>query len=132
MTLIVKPCDFKDGACTHCNATEQDDCEGWVPPAQEILADAIVALEVELASRATYIRELEDANTPEIVALKAERDALRAALTEYDALIRYQYTGSHEAMHALTKAAKNGAAVLEQGGASMTIKPCDFKDGQHD
>ena len=45
-------------------------------------------------------------------ALLAERDTLKSALSEYDALIRYQYTGSHEAMHALTKAAKAGASLL--------------------
>ena len=44
--------------------------------------------------------------------LEAENARLREALTEYDALIRYQYTGSREAMHALTKAAKNGMKVL--------------------
>jgi hypothetical protein len=26
----VKPCGFVDGACTHCEATERGDCQGWV------------------------------------------------------------------------------------------------------
>ena len=26
----IKPCKFANGACIHCQATEQSDCEGWV------------------------------------------------------------------------------------------------------
>jgi hypothetical protein len=26
----VKPCGFVGGACTHCEATERGDCQGWV------------------------------------------------------------------------------------------------------
>jgi hypothetical protein len=26
----VKPCEFVGGACTHCEATERGDCQGWV------------------------------------------------------------------------------------------------------
>ena len=26
----VKPCQFANGACIHCEATEREDCEGWV------------------------------------------------------------------------------------------------------
>ena len=26
----IKPCKFANGACIHCQATEQGDCEGWV------------------------------------------------------------------------------------------------------
>ena len=26
----IKPCKFANGACIHCQATEQNDCEGWV------------------------------------------------------------------------------------------------------
>ena len=30
----IKPCKFANGACIHCQATEQNDCEGWVCPPQ--------------------------------------------------------------------------------------------------
>ena len=30
----IKPCKFANGACIHCQATEQSDCEGWVCPPQ--------------------------------------------------------------------------------------------------
>ena len=26
----IKPCKFANGACIHCQATEKNDCEGWV------------------------------------------------------------------------------------------------------
>jgi hypothetical protein len=26
----IKPCEFANGACIHCEATEQGDCEGYV------------------------------------------------------------------------------------------------------
>jgi hypothetical protein len=26
----VKPCKFVNGVCTHCEATERGDCQGWV------------------------------------------------------------------------------------------------------
>jgi len=28
----VKPCKFVNGACVHCEATEQEECEGWICP----------------------------------------------------------------------------------------------------
>ena len=31
---LVKPCEFVGGACIHCQATEKNDCEGWVCPPQ--------------------------------------------------------------------------------------------------
>ena len=30
----IKPCKFANGACIHCQATEKNDCEGWVCPPQ--------------------------------------------------------------------------------------------------
>lgn len=30
---MTEPCHFKDGACIHCQATEQGACEGWNSPA---------------------------------------------------------------------------------------------------
>ena len=27
---LVKPCEFVGGACIHCEATERENCEGWV------------------------------------------------------------------------------------------------------
>ena len=31
---LIKPCEFVSGACIHCQATKQSDCEGWVCPPQ--------------------------------------------------------------------------------------------------
>ena len=28
----VKPCEFANGACIHCEATDRGECEGWVCP----------------------------------------------------------------------------------------------------
>jgi hypothetical protein len=28
----VKPCEFVNGACIHCEATEREECEGWICP----------------------------------------------------------------------------------------------------
>jgi len=28
----VKPCKFVNGACIHCEATEREECEGWICP----------------------------------------------------------------------------------------------------
>ena len=42
-----------------------------------------------------------------------ERDALRAALQDFDALIKHQYTGSQEAMSDLTYAAQQAAKILK-------------------
>ncbi len=28
----VKPCKFANGACIHCEATEREECEGWICP----------------------------------------------------------------------------------------------------
>jgi len=30
----VKPCEFANGVCIHCEATEREDCEGWICPPQ--------------------------------------------------------------------------------------------------
>ena len=30
----IKPCEFVNGACIHCEATEREECEGWVCPPQ--------------------------------------------------------------------------------------------------
>ena len=46
-------------------------------------------------------------------ALTGERDRLRAALTEWDALIEYQYSGSREAMHQMTLVAQKTAKLLK-------------------
>ena len=27
---LIKPCEFVGGACIHCEATERENCEGWV------------------------------------------------------------------------------------------------------
>jgi len=74
----------------------------------------MTALQQELRKSMHYLsmRKREQAAN-RIDALEAENKRLREALTEYDALIRYQYTGSREAMHALTKAAQNGFKALE-------------------
>ena len=28
----VKPCKFVNGVCIHCEATEREECEGWICP----------------------------------------------------------------------------------------------------
>ena len=28
----VKPCRFANGSCIHCEATEREECEGWICP----------------------------------------------------------------------------------------------------
>jgi hypothetical protein len=28
----IKPCKFVNGACIHCEATEREECEGWICP----------------------------------------------------------------------------------------------------
>jgi len=30
----VKPCKFANGVCIHCEATERENCEGWICPPQ--------------------------------------------------------------------------------------------------
>ena len=48
-----------------------------------------------------------------LFAAEAERDRLRAALTEWDALIEHQYSGSREAMSAMTSVAQRTAKLLK-------------------
>jgi hypothetical protein len=36
----VKPCEFANGACIHCDATEREECEGWVCPPKRPWVDA--------------------------------------------------------------------------------------------
>lgn len=45
--------------------------------------------------------------------LTAERDRLRGALAEWDALIEHQYSGSREAMSAMTSVAQKTAKLLK-------------------
>lgn len=47
--------------------------------------------------------------------LAAENKELRDALEKFDALIKYQYNGSREAMSELTVAAKQARAALAKG-----------------
>ena len=37
--MAIKPCEFNDGTGTHCKATEQDECKGWVPSDREQFTD---------------------------------------------------------------------------------------------
>lgn len=30
----VKPCEFVNGVCVNCEATEREECEGWICPPQ--------------------------------------------------------------------------------------------------
>lgn len=48
----------------------------------------------------------------EIERLRAERDALRALLLRWDALINHQFNGSREAMSAMTECAQMTAQEL--------------------
>jgi len=32
MTQHIEQCKFVDGACIHCEATEREECEGWICP----------------------------------------------------------------------------------------------------
>ncbi len=47
--------------------------------------------------------------------LRERIEALTAALEKFDDLIQYQYSGSREAMSAMTEAAQEGARVLGRG-----------------
>ena len=33
---LIKPCEFVGGACIHCQATERENCEGWVCPLKRL------------------------------------------------------------------------------------------------
>jgi hypothetical protein len=50
-------------------------------------------------------------------------EALTAALEKFDDLIQYQYTGSREAMSAMTEAAQEGARVLGRGAWKEAGQP---------
>jgi hypothetical protein len=72
----VKPCGFVGGACTHCEATERGDCQGWVSsPKREWVGltdedvnreSAPIALQMKLAFHAgMYVAQkiLKERNT---------------------------------------------------------------------
>jgi len=72
----VKPCGFVGGACTHCEATERGDCQGWVSsPKREWVGltdedvnreSAMIALKMKLAFHAgMYVAQqiLKERNT---------------------------------------------------------------------
>jgi hypothetical protein len=51
----VKPCEFVSGACIHCEATERENCEGWICPPQrewvgltdEEMSDIVADMDVD-------------------------------------------------------------------------------------
>jgi hypothetical protein len=72
----VKPCKFVGGACIHCEATEREECEGWICPPRRPwvgLTDedvnresAMIALQMKLAFHAgMYVAQkiLKERNT---------------------------------------------------------------------
>jgi hypothetical protein len=55
--------------------------------------------------------------------LRERIEALTAALEKFDDLIQYQYSGSREAMSAMTEAAQEGARVLGRGAWEEAGQP---------
>jgi hypothetical protein len=49
----VKPCEFANGVCIHCEATERENCEGWIcPPQREWVG--LTDEEVMILNRKSY------------------------------------------------------------------------------
>jgi hypothetical protein len=54
----VKPCEFANGACVNCEATERGDCQGWICPPKRPwrgLTDEDFLEACQLAERGNYL-----------------------------------------------------------------------------
>ncbi len=88
---MTEPCHFQGGACIHCHATEQGECEGWNAP----------AITPEFARRAAL---------REALAICQERERLDTEISE-SIFANHDPRATHSAM---AKGARNCAKEIAE------------------